>query len=696
MLLEVIVQWASPSPPSREDGTFTMSEQQQAVRQWVRSAWRELLHAVVEKAIQDAQEDDAAPRLADQLWPALPARDMVCLDRADRSLLRRGPDAIPAGFSTRLWERLVQLVGERLAAALPGNKYAQGGRLADVVRQEVATGKDIRRTVDWAFRERDTDDFTRPSVLREMVLRRLSTLAAEELAGLAATAPDAEPKRRLKILTALVTPGGTPESRAEILQALTSGRTAACPFVLKFVGAEAVTTIRSVEGLPQPTLDGFSPSLLGQFPAADLVRECLDRYVRREGVLTRLIDPEGPISDHLSQAWQDLDPFVPRQAGGIFMPKALALAERRRDRFRMPDGIACSLSIATLIESLLRQVVFTNKWGGPKNARGGELVDRVSRNITLAPATVESLKVIFDQRSLPLRDAMAHAAFFADDETRVEALVGGLSQTLAALMRDLAVAKVLEPALIGTRWDLGESLAAKHLALIDEQYGPGFNIVDQMKDDVARAHVFKVLAAATPDKRLLGSAGFLLWIAGQRDEHAGSAFDDAQQFAALFGSLVTLEELLRALYEANNQRVLRVTPSGGTVRCHLAMLDDQPGELLEADCLKQLFQHCGIEEACIRSFLAVKAVRDLAFHGCWGALPRPWARYTHLAVKLIFMLCSIAHFSPPRKAGDALTAEEHEKARRRAYSFALERGGGKLPPYSADAILFGTRFEGNL
>src|SRR3954466_13833270 len=102
-----------------------------------------------------------------------------------------------------------------------------------------------------------------------------------------------------------------------------------------------------------------------------------------------------------------------------------------------------------------------------------------------------------------------------------------------------------------------------------------------MKDDDARSHVFKVLSAATPDKRLLGSAGFLLWISGQRDEHAGGPFDDAQQFAALFGSLLTLEELLRALYEANGQRVLRLTPDGETVRCHLATLDDQPGELLE-------------------------------------------------------------------------------------------------------------------
>jgi hypothetical protein len=360
------------------------------------------------------------------------------------------------------------------------------------------------------------------------------------------------------------------------------------------------------------------------------------------------MNPDDGITESLARAFDELPEYVPRHSGGILMPKELALSESRRDRFRMPDGIACALGIATLTESLLRQVVSAKKWGGPQNARGGELVTRVGANVALAPGTVANLQVIFDQRSLSLRDAMAHAASFADDEARVDSVVGGLSQTLALLVRDLAAAKVLDEALAAPRWDAGTALDPAYLARIDEQYGPGLNIVDQLRDDDARKHVFKVLATATPDKRLLGSAGFLLWISGQRDEHAGQQFDDAQQFAALFGSLLTLEELLRALYEANGQRVLRVAPGSGVVRCHLAMLDDQPGELLERPCLETLFRHYGIEENCVNSFLAVKAVRDLAFHGCWEALPKPWARYTHLVVKLIFTLCSIAHFEPLR------------------------------------------------
>jgi hypothetical protein len=573
---------------------------------------------------------------------------MVRLDRADASLLRRTSDAVPEALHHKLETRLITAAEEPIATALPSNKHARDKRLRTIIRQELTHFTELNRIIDWAFREQDRDDFTRPQVLRELVLRHLSTRAATEVRQLSAADPDAEPKRRLKVLTSIATPGGSQDSRAALLRALTTGSTAAFPYILKYIAPGALPVIRSFEKTAAPTLAGLTPPLIAKFPGADLVHECLRRYIGREGVLTHFMDPDAPITGKLARAFDALDEFVPRHAGGLFVPKGLALSENRRDRFRMPDGIACGLGLATLTECLLRQAVVAKNWGGPKNARGGELVARVQAQIALSPETVANLEVIFDQRSLSLRDAMAHAAFFADDEARVEAVVGGLSQTLALLVNDLAVANVLGDALAAPRWDAGGALDAAQLALIDEQYGPGYNIVDQIRDDEARDHVFKVLSVATPDKRLLGSAAFLLWISGQRDEHAGEPFDDAQQFAALFGSLLTLEELVRALYEANSQRVLRVTPGGDVVRCHLAMLDDQPGELLERRALEALFRHFGIEEKFVSSFLAVRAVRDLAFHGCWEALPKPWARYTHLVVKLIFTLCSIAHFKPLR------------------------------------------------
>ncbi len=139
--------------------------------------------------------------------------------------------------------------------------------------------------------------------------------------------------------------------------------------------------------------------------------------------------------------------------------------------------------------------------------------------------------------------------------------------------------------------------------------------------------MFCVLAVATPDKRLLGIAAFLLWICAQRDEHVGGPTDNTLQFAALFGSLLMFQEPLRGLYEADKQPVLRVTPGdNGTVRCHLALLDDQAGELREQARLEHLFRHYGIEAECLRSFAAVRAGRDLSFHGAWQALSSPWSR----------------------------------------------------------------------
>ena len=139
-----------------------MSGQQTTARNWVRSHWQELLYAVVEDALREVQEDDAAARLAARLWPAMPVDDVIRLDKADRFLLRRGPAAVPEGFAVRLQERLAKVAQGRIAAALPGNKYAGGRRFLEILRQEVVTVTNIDRSTDWAFRERDTDDFTRP------------------------------------------------------------------------------------------------------------------------------------------------------------------------------------------------------------------------------------------------------------------------------------------------------------------------------------------------------------------------------------------------------------------------------------------------------------------------------------------------------------------------------------------------------
>ncbi|WP_020475862.1 hypothetical protein [Zavarzinella formosa] len=624
-----------------------MSVDQQSARDWLRSIWERLIHEKIEESIKNVQQTGSATDIANRLWVSLSVDDLVRLDSSDVALLYCCTPAKHEEISQELREQLFRAASDRVPPALKENKHSKGGNLKTLINQELKT-TDLARFIDLAFAEQDRYDFTRPDELRELVLCCLSGLAAKQLEGLTPVDDETEPKRRLKALTALATPGGDRVARNALIKGLSKGNTAAFPYVLKYVGGSPLQSSLNFYGNPQPTFDGFTTPLVAKFRGAEHVRECLRRYAAREGVLSRFMPADGPIAKSLAKAFDQLPKYLPRKQGGILMPKEIALEESRRDRFRIPDGIACALGMATLTESLLRQVAMVNGWGGGMNSRGGAIVKQVVNNMKLEGDTAEGLQVIFDQRSLSLRDAMAHAAFFADDEKRVDVVVGGMSQTFAALVRDLDANGILAGALTARLWDAGIALDTDHASLIDEQYQPGLNIVDQLRDDDAREHVFKVLEAATPDKRLLGSAGFLLWISGQRDEHAGEAFDATQQFAALFGSLLTLEELLRALYEINGQSVLRATPVNSAMRCHLAMLDDNVGELLEPARLNELFRYYGIEEKAAKSFMAIKAVRDHAFHGHWAGLSQPWARYTHLAVKLIFLLCSIAHFGPSK------------------------------------------------
>jgi len=362
-----------------------MSEQQQAVRHWVRSNWRGLLDEVVEETLGDAQEEDSAARLAGRLWPELPARGHDPPRPGRPVLPTTGIGRCPGGLRHAPERPLGPRRRRTDRGRPPRQQVRPRARFSEVVRQEVEAGSDIGRAIDQAFRQRDSDDFTRPVALRELVLRRLSSLAAGELSGLAGDGDEDGPKRRLKVLTALSTPGGTHESRAQVLQAIKTGRTAAFPFVLKYVGPDAFPAIQGFDGHQPPTLDGFSPEILGKFPAADLVRDCLHRYASREAVLTRLMDPDGPITGGLTRAFGDLDAFVPRRRGGVFVPKATALAEGRRDRFRIPDGIACALGVATLLESLLRQVAFAKGLGRPRRTREGARSSSASAATSRSP-----------------------------------------------------------------------------------------------------------------------------------------------------------------------------------------------------------------------------------------------------------------------------------------------------------------------
>ncbi|OWK46918.1 hypothetical protein [Fimbriiglobus ruber] len=615
--------------------------QQQIAREGLRAEWPALRDAVLEEALAEVQEETAATAIADRLGTVWAVEDIVRLDRADAALFSPSV-GVPEGFKERLKEKLASAAETKLKESVSDNPHARGGKLRRLIDQEVESQiAHLRGQAERIAASRPGGTLASPDIVRRRTIQLLSSKVATELRAMPAAGDESESKRRLKLLTALSTPGGTPDQRVAMLRGIVDGRTASFPYILKYLVDGADPAIGTFTAPGVATLAGFTTELERTFPEAKLIRTCLERYQKREGVLCRFINPESAITAHLAEDFERLPDVVPRKAGGLVMPKSVALTETRRDRFRIPDGVVCAVGLGTLLESLLRQTVIALKLGGPIKARGGELVRRVGEKLALRDETKEALQIVFDQRSLSLRDAMSHSAFFADDEARLDAVIAGLTRTLALLVEDLVSTGQLGAILAQDRWDKGESLRADDVATLTQQFQPGYNLVDQLLDDTARKHVFRVIRILTPDKRLLGWSGFLLWVSGQHDEKVDTT-DDAQQFAALFAGLITLEELFRALYEVDKQRVLTTIDDGdGILRCHLAMLDDQPGQLLDPTKLGKLFLFAPLDAATQKSFQAVRAVRDKAFHGAWEALPAPWARYNHLTMKVIFLICSI-------------------------------------------------------
>lgn len=271
------------------------------------------------------------------------------------------------------------------------------------------------------------------------------------------------------------------------------------------------------------------------------------------------------------------------------------------------------------------------------------MLRRVQNAVKLSPQTVSALDTVFDQRSLNLRDAMAHGAFFAADEERLAAVLAGLSHGLANLTGDLHTARLNQQVYDAPRWDAGWVLPEGVRQTIREQYQPEHNLrrsfLDRPDPQRACAELMAVLMALTPDKWLMCQAAFLLWVSGQMEEGQGQG-DDTHHFAAILAGLAALEELFRASYEVHSQSVLRTCRDGtDRVKCELAILDDQPRQLLDPQLLRSVFGELYEQEEFRQGLVAVRTIRDAVLHGAWSALTDPPVLYSHLVMKLLFTIC---------------------------------------------------------
>lgn len=242
-----------------------MTSDQQAARNALRAAWPELLSEALPVALKASQEDAAVALVVRDLWPAMRLDDVMRVDRAERSFLLRG-GAKPDGFDAALIQVLAAIAEERLRTSQAGNRHARGTALRKLVRQEVeARQVKTRDEADRLFEARGSHWFASSSAIRGRVLQELSDLLLDELLTFS-SGDDTEPKRKLKIVTAIATLGGSGDHRADRLRRIGDGESAGFPYVLKFLSRGHWPSMQSFPADVQITLVGFTPALEVRFP----------------------------------------------------------------------------------------------------------------------------------------------------------------------------------------------------------------------------------------------------------------------------------------------------------------------------------------------------------------------------------------------------------------------------------------------
>ena len=617
------------------------STTQQEVREAVEAVFDDVLRDKIEEIVARAQEADAAKKVAEAMWPALKPEDLILLDRAERGFLERA-EHVPPDIS-EVTQPLVEAAAlQKLAAATVTNKYARGAKLKGIVRIAVQRrGAQIREAAHRFFERKANDRFADATRTRELVIKELFRRMFTELQALGASPIEDEPKRRLKTLTALGTPGSTPAQRAALLMQITDGKTASFPYILKYLSPGEVPVQLTFAAKQTASLGGFTPALNSLVPEASLVMSALDDYLQHNGVLSAFMPATGPVMEENAAAFERLPDVVQRESGGLYVAKEMQLARNREERYRLPDGIVCAVGATVVLESLLRHAQRTLGLPASVNARGHVLATVLASAIALATETQRCLSVVFGGGQMALRDAVAHGAFVANDEDRIQDVLGGLMRTLALLVDDLNRSPQSATIFAGPHYAAGERLDPAHEATFEVQHTGNLNLF--LNPDVRRlrTHCFQVLARLIPDKSLLGRSAVLIWADLDTTETAKLTGRPAAEFVGIVAGLIALEELFRAIHESYGHRVLIVAEDSPTLlKCELSILDTRVGRLLDPARLADIFGVQWSEAEFQESVAAVIALRNAVLHGGWASLTLPKVCYLHLVVKLIMTLCA--------------------------------------------------------
>jgi hypothetical protein len=532
-----------------------------------------------------------------------------------------------------------------LPSKLPANKYTTGSRLTRIVENLVHyRAGEVQGAASKLFDTKQTDRFASVDGIRTRVISILFDRCFQELNALPSTDPDDEPKRRLKMLTALTVPG-TPSERAQLLSEIEDGKTASFPYVLKYLSAGRVPVQPTFSSRNAPCTGGFTPALETLMPEASLVKATLQNYIDNAGILTSFMSASAPVNAEFSDTFQNLPAEIQLTSGGLVLPKQVLLERHREQRYRLPDGIVCAVGLTIVLESILRQAQRALGLSGSINARGNKLVSVLAPAIPLRPETVAYLEIVFGTTQMALRDAVSHGAFVANNENRIDDIVGGLTKTLKLLTTDLGASAHAAKIYAAPHWANTLQLDAAHNLTFESQFAGNLNLFQHPHLESLRKHAFRVLNVLTPDKTLLGRAAFVIWadLDGTGRRRLGNRPEAA--FVGIVAALSGLEELFRAIHEEYRERILIITPDGSDiVRCEMSILDDQHGRLLDPAVMARVFGAQWSEAEFRDSITAVRALRDKVFHGAWGSLTLPKVRYLHLIIKLIITLCANVSF----------------------------------------------------
>ena len=627
----------------------TGKNSQECARDLLEIAWARCNQANSEKrAVERAQSSKNSAKVeqllwsADADWPEFPIELLIGFEQQDLAVLLSDllvdADSF-VGHLTDIWfEEMVEFRNQD--PSWQENKYLRSdGRLRGLVENRLNrrfAEREPCALVDEVFERAASERLGSTSKVKESVLQSIN----DRLINACRNAPNGPTARRaLKIFTVLTTESGQCEERVRILKNLKRGDTSELPYVIRNLRPNTLPKIASIGGPAAQVIpgDAFPDELLAAVPEFSWVLEATRAFLERRGVLERYLDIEGSVADDLASPFSALPDLVQRNPGGIVMNKTDALQVNRHERYSLPDGVACSVSIIAALEWILHQAAAYFEMGVNDKIQVAKTIAIVDENVQFRDEIKDGLARIFSKEGLSIRDSIAHSAFVADDRSKLEVVINGLLNIMMSLLDDLKSAGQFVPILEAPRWDSEDPITPESAEAMRAQHQGQLNIISQLSGDQDRAHVFKVLKYVTPDKATIGRASILFWNEVERGEEV----DSYMALVGLIAAFVTCEELFRAVLEIHEMNSIALySDSSDSAKVELVYFDPKEGHLLDKSNLTTLFPEEMKDPNFYEALSAMRSVRDCLFHGKLSVLQHDLLERFHIVIKIIFALCS--------------------------------------------------------